>query len=765
MVSGGDETDRIEFLRAAISYHDHRYYVLDDPEIADSEYDALMRELIALEAAFPQWITPDSPTQRVGGAVAGGFAPVRHRQPMLSLSNAFSDLDLEAFLRRARDRLPSAEALELMAEPKLDGLALSLWYEEGRLVQAATRGDGETGEAVTGNVRTIRAIPLRLQGMGWPTEFEVRGEVFMRRQDFAQLNARLTAAGERGFMNPRNAAAGSLRQLDPATTAQRPLSFFAYGPGWIDPRFVLPNRHSDILERFSEWGLPVCPERRLVHDLDEARAYFQNLAARRADLDYEIDGVVFKLDRRDWQDALGFVARAPRWAIAYKFPAEERTTRLQAVDFQVGRTGALTPVARLDPILVGGVMVSNATLHNMDEIERKGIRIGDRVVVRRAGDVIPEVVGRAGGSSEATQPIILPAQCPECGSHVEQEPGKTVARCTGGLVCPAQRREALRHFVSRQALAIDGFGEKLLGQLVDLGMVKTPADLFALTQEQLLGLPRIGAKSAQNLLRALADARTTQLSRFIYALGIREVGMVTAKSLADHFGQLQALMTASPEQLEAIPDVGPVVAKHISHFFAEPHNQEVIAALRSAGMVWPERQPVQDEPLRSGPTEVGRVQVEGAQVGRVQVERAGLDLPFPDQVSPEQVSSKQVSPKQVILQPARSEQASPEPGNREQGHEENGAGADRMAGSAVTRSRPLPLKGHSYVLTGTLDRFTREQAQEQLEALGAKVTQSVSRKTTGVIVGTNPGSKLQRAEKIGVPVLAEADLNILLEKV
>lgn len=663
---------RVKELRDQILHHDRRYYVLDDPEISDAEYDALLAELQRIESEYPELVVPESPTQRVGGAPAATFTPVRHRLPMLSLNNGFAEDDLLGFDRRVRERLGrDAASIVYMAEPKLDGLAISLLYRDGRLVQAATRGDGETGEDVTGNVRTVRAIPLALDGTDWPQEFEVRGEVFMRRADFERLNARLHDAGERGFMNPRNAAAGSLRQLDPSITAARPLSFFAYGAGWIPDERALPGTQSAILEWFARMGIPVCPERARAGGVAGALEYYRAMAARRAALPYDIDGVVFKVDDRADQQRLGFVARAPRWAIAYKFPAEERTTQLLSVDFQVGRTGALTPVARLDPVLVGGVMVSNATLHNMDEIARKDIRIGDRVVVRRAGDVIPEVVGRAGGERGSdTREILLPDACPECSSAIEQEEGKAVARCTGGLVCPAQRREALRHFVSRKALDIEGFGDKLIEQLVHSGTVSNPAELFMLDARRLQDFERIGEKSARNLEQALEQARETTLARFVYALGIREVGEVTARALAERFGTLDALMEASVEDLEAIRDVGPVVARHVANFFAEPHNRQVIDALREAGVHWPEVQPASE--------------------------------------------------------------------------------------------RPQPLAGRTYVLTGSLEGMTREQATARLEALGAKVTGSVSGKTTAVIAGDSPGSKVSRAEKLGVPVLDEAALQELL---
>jgi DNA ligase (NAD+) len=665
-----DRARRAAELREQITYHDRRYYVLDDPEISDAEYDELLQELQDLERLQPELIVPDSPTQRVGGAVTSGFPEVRHRLPMLSLNNGFTEEDLRAFDRRVRERLETRGEIDYMAEPKLDGLAISLLYRRGQLVRAATRGDGEKGEDVTGNVRTVRAVPLSLSGSDWPLELEVRGEVFMRRPDFLRLNERMLASGERGFMNPRNAAAGSLRQLDPAVTAQRPLSFFAYGLGWASED-ALPHTHSAVLDWLAVLGIPVCPERARVQGADGAFAYYRALGERRSRLPYDIDGVVFKVNHREAQQRLGFVARAPRWALAQKFPAEERTTRLISVDFQVGRTGALTPVARLEPILVGGVTVSNATLHNMDEIERKGIRIGERVVVRRAGDVIPEVVGLAGGERMPdAQAVELPAVCPECGSHVEQEEGKAVARCTGGLVCPAQRREALRHFVSRKALDIEGFGDRLIEQLVTSCTVNNPADLFHLDAASLEGYERIGPKSARNLEQALEKARETTLARFIYALGIREVGEVTARSLADHFGGLEPLMRATAEELEAIRDVGPIVARHVASFFGEAHNREVIEALLAAGVHWP--------------------RPEGAAKGQ------------------------------------------------------------------------QPLAGRVYVLTGTLTGMTREEAGARLQALGAKVTSSVSRQTSAVVAGASPGSKLARAEALGVPILDEDGLRELL---
>ena len=689
------ERERLEALRREIEHHNRRYYVHDDPEISDAEYDELLRELEALEAAHPEWISPDSPTQRVGAQPAEGFATVRHRLPMLSLANGFEADEIHDFDRRVRERLAresgdparAEQAVTYMAEPKLDGLAISLLFEDGVLVRAATRGDGETGEDVTANMRTVRPVPLRLDPAGAqavggtiPAVLEVRGEVFMRRADFLRLNEGLEAEGQRGFMNPRNAAAGSLRQLDPKVTARRPLSFFAYSVGHVEGG-VLPGRQSAVLDALRELGLPVCPERRVVTGVEGCLGYYDELAARRRDLDYEIDGIVYKVDDLADQQVLGYVSRAPRWAIAHKFPAEERTTTLRDVEFNVGRTGALTPVARLEPVLVGGVMVSNAGLHNMDEVERKDIRIGDRVIVRRAGDVIPEVVGRAGGERPAeTRAIELPATCPECGSHVERPEGEVVARCTGGLVCPAQRREALKHFVSRRAMDIEGFGEKLIEQLVDSGWVRTPAELFALDAETLQQLERVGPKLADNLVRSLENARETTLARFIFALGIREVGEVTAQALAAHFRDLDALMAADAETLQSIPDVGPVVAEHIVHFFAEPHNREVVEALRAAGVHWPDPEPAPAPP-----------------------------------------------------------------------------------GDAGDEAAQVPLAGRTFVLTGTLEAMNRDEARARLEAMGAKITGSVSKKTSAVIAGADPGSKVTKAESLGVPVLGPEELARLLE--
>ncbi len=654
-------------LRREIEYHNRRYYVEDNPAIPDAEYDGLMRELIVLETEHPELVAADSPTRRVGAAPAEGFAEARHEVPMLSLDNAFSEEELEAFDRRVRDRLEVHGEIEYCAEPKLDGLALSLLYERGRLRRAATRGDGTTGEDVTANVRTIPAVPLRLSGEDWPRRVEVRGEVYMTREGFGVLNQRMAAEGQRTFVNPRNAAAGSLRQLDPAVTARRPLRFCAYGYGRVEEG-VLPDRQLDLLVRLRSWALPVSPLARRVAGLEGCLGYYREMAARRDGLGFDIDGVVFKVDRFDYQRKLGFVARAPRWAIARKFPAEEALTEVREVEFQVGRTGALTPVARLKPVFVGGVTVSNATLHNMDEIARKDVRVGDLVYVRRAGDVIPEIVRVV---TERRPPgvhrVELPERCPVCGAEVERGPGEVVARCSGGLACEAQRKESVKHFASRRAMDIDGLGDKLVDQLVDRGRVHDASDLYRLSASTLAGLARMGEKSAANLVAAIERSRATTLARFLYALGIREVGEATARALAAHFGDLDALMAADLDALTQVPDVGPVVAGHIHRFFRQPHNRRVIEALRR---------------------HVHWEQETAPEVGR--------------------------------------------------------------------------LQGKTFVLTGALEAMTRDQARSAIERQGGRVTASVSRRTSYVVAGADPGAKLEQARQLGVPVLDQRGLERLL---
>ena len=579
---------RVARLRAEIDRHNYRYHVLDDPEIPDAQYDRMLRELRTLEDQHPSLIVPESPTQRVGGAPIAEFAEVRHRKPMLSLDNAFSREDVEAFDRRVRERLETEGEVAYCCEPKLDGLAVSLIYEGGAFVIAATRGDGTVGEDVTHNIRTVKSVPLRLTGRSWPKLLEVRGEVFMSIAGFQELNRRAAEKGEKAFVNPRNAAAGSLRQLDPRLTAVRPLEIFFYGTGVVEGQ-KLPGRHSEVLEKLRGWGLRTAPETRVVRGVAALLAYYEDIGERRAKLKYQIDGVVYKVDSRDQQDALGYVARAPRWAIAHKFPAAEEATRVRAIEWQVGRTGALTPVARLEPVFVGGATVSNATLHNIDELLRKDVRVGDTVILRRAGDVIPEVVRViVEKRPPKTTPTRLPQKCPICGSDVERGEDEAIARCTGALVCPAQLKESLRHFASRRALDIEGLGSRLIDQLVDSGAVKDPADLYRLSADQLAKMERMGEKSAANLVEALDRSRQTTLARFLYALGIRDVGEATADGLAGHFRSLDVIRSASLEEIEEVPDVGPVTAAHIHAFMAEPRNAKVIASLIQRGVRWPE---------------------------------------------------------------------------------------------------------------------------------------------------------------------------------
>ena len=661
-----DVRKRIEALRAEIEGHNYRYYVLDEPSVPDAEYDRLLRELESLEAEHPEYRSPDSPTQRVGGEPLAGFEEVRHETPMLSLANAFSDEEVEAFHQRVIKGLETGHA-DYVAEPKLDGVAISLRYEEGRLVRAATRGDGATGEDVTANVRTIAAIPLKLRGEGWPRAFEVRGEIYMPLAGFQAYNARAREEGLKELVNPRNAAAGSLRQLDPRITATRPLAFYTYGAVGGDE---LPESHYEQLQLLRDWGFPVNAEVRRVRDADGCLAYYRELGEKRASLAYDIDGVVFKLEHREQQRTLGFVSRAPRWAIAQKFPAQEEITRLEGIDIQVGRTGALTPVARLAPVFVGGVTVTNATLHNLDEIRRKDVRVGDWVVVRRAGDVIPEVARVVMERREGEPaPFEMPSECPVCGSEVEREEGEAVFRCTGGLVCAAQRVRSIQHFASRKAMDIEGLGDKLIDQLTETGLVHSVADLYSLDREQLAGLERMGEKSADKLLAQLERSKNPDLGRFLFALGIREVGEVTAASLARHFGALDRIESASEEDLLDVPDVGPIVAGHVHAFFREEHNLEVLRQLEAAGVRW-----------------------------------------------------------QAVEAP--------------QGEQ--------------------PLAGQTWVLTGALG-MPRARAKGLLESLGARVTGSVSAKTDVLLAGEAAGSKLTKAEKLGVEIIDEAAFITLME--
>ncbi len=662
---------RSAWLRAELDRHAYAYYVLDNPVIPDADYDQLFRELEQLEQAHPELVTPDSPTQRVGGQPLPEFAQVQHDVPMLSINNGFSDDDIRGFDRRVREGLSSLRDVDYACELKFDGLAINLRYVDGLFVQAATRGDGSAGEEVTANIRTVRSIPLRLQTDQPPAVLDVRGEVLMFKADFARLNQRQRDAGQKEFANPRNAAAGSLRQLDPRVTAQRSLRFFAYGIGRLEGA-PLPDTHAGLLDWYRTLGIPVCPERAVVRGADGLLSFFAAIGSKRQALPYEIDGVVYKVDRVEWQRVLGFVSRAPRFALAHKFPAEEASTTVLGIDVQVGRTGALTPVARLAPVSVGGVTVTNATLHNEDEVRRKDIRIGDTVIVRRAGDVIPEVVAniperRPGDARE----FVMPAACPVCGSPIVRPEEEAVARCSGGWIkCAAQRKGGLLHFVSRRAMDIEGLGEQLVEQLVDRGLVTTPADFYRLGLTALSELERMAQKSAQNVLDALEKSKSTTLARFIYALGIRHVGESTAKSLARHFGQLDALLQASEAQILDVDDIGPVVARSILGFLSDPLNRELIEQLRAAGIHWEEQ--------------------------------------------------------------------------------------------AVER-RILPLAGKTFVLTGTLPTLKRDEAQAMIEAAGGKVAGSVSKKTSYVVAGADAGSKLAKAEELGVPVIDEEGLMKLLE--
>ena len=665
--------DEIEKLRQQLRYHAYRYYVLDDPDIPDAQYDRLHNRLVALETEHPELITHDSPTQRVGATPLSAFEQIKHQVPMLSLDNVFSEEALLAFNQRIQDRLKTGDEIEFVAEPKLDGLAISIRYEDGQLIYAATRGDGSTGENVTQNIRTLQSVPLRLLGEKYPSVLEVRGEVFMPKAGFNKLNQQARDNGEKEFANPRNAAAGSLRQLDPQITATRPLSFYAYAVGVIAGG-ELAKTHYDTLQHLKDLGLPVCAEIKRVRGIDACMAYYRDILQRRDALPYDIDGIVYKVNDLVLQGRLGFVARAPRWAIAHKFPAQEEISRIIDVDFQVGRTGAITPVARLEPVFVGGVTVSNATLHNMDEIRRKDIHVGDQVIVRRAGDVSPEVVRVVPGSRMKALPEIqMPAACPVCQSLVEQLEGEAVARCTGGLYCRAQRAEAIKHFASRKAMDIDGLGDKLVEQLVAAGLINTPADLYQLTVAQLSSLDRMAEKSATNLVKALDASKKPLLSRFIYALGIREVGESTALNLANEFRSFDAVQHASYDELLEVQDIGPIVAQHIVNFFQQQHNLEVINQL------------------------------------------------FDADINVQEV-------KQVV--------------------------SDELVSS--------PFAGKTIVITGTLPTMSRDEAKDKLLAAGAKVSGSVSAKTDYLLAGDKAGSKLSKAEKLGVQVIDEAMMLAML---
>ena len=661
---------RMQELEQLLNRYNKEYYENDEPSVPDAEYDKLFRELQELEKQNPDLKSKTSPTAKVGGKPLAKFNTVKHEVPMLSLDNAFSAEEFAAFSKRIGQKLDEGTQVTFCCEPKLDGAAVSLLYESGVLVRGATRGDGESGEDITENVKTIRNIPLKLKG-DVPDRLEVRGEVVMPIGAFDRFNEKARQQGEKVFANPRNAAAGSLRQLDSRITAKRPLHFYAYSLGLVSEHTVLPDSHYERLQQLAEWGLPVNSEIERVDSVEGCDSYYEKILERRDSLNYDIDGVVFKVDTIALQETLGFVARAPRWAIARKFPAQEQLTIITGVDFQVGRTGAITPVARLKPVSVGGVTVSNATLHNADEIERLGVQIGDTVSIRRAGDVIPQVVSVLKDKRPTdAQDIIFPTHCPVCDSDVERIEGEAVARCSGGLYCAAQRKEAIKHFASRKAMDIDGLGDKLVDVLVEKDWIKSPADLYRLSKAELATLPRMAAKSAENLKSAITATQETTLARFLYALGIREVGEATAKALARHFKTFDAVQSASSEQLQEVPDVGTVVAEHIVRFFRESHNENVVKELREF-VHWPE----------------------GEEAGDIQ--------------------------------------------------------SDRLA-------------GNTYVITGTLSTMTRDEAKQALEALGAKVSGSVSKKTTALIAGESAGSKLTKAQSLGLSILSEDELKELL---
>jgi DNA ligase (NAD+) len=662
---------RASELRELLERYNYRYHALDDPEVPDAEYDRLMLELRALETQFPQLQIPDSPTMRVGAAPISAFGAVKHRVAMLSLDNAFSEDEVRDFDRRIRERLSQSGAIRYSAEPKLDGLAVSARYENGAFVQGATRGDGETGEDITQNLRTIKALPLKLRGGNVPRVLEVRGEVFMPLAGFKRFNAEAAARGEKSLINPRNAAAGSLRQLDPRMTAARPLDLFIYGIGIIEGGEI-PQRHSETLKELRRLGFKICPQSTVVESIEGCLEYYREMGAARLSLPYQIDGVVYKVDDVELQRKLGFISRAPRWAIAHKFPAEEALSVVRGIEFQVGRTGALTPVARLEPTFVGGVTVSNATLHNMDELTRKDVRVGDTVVIRRAGDVIPEVARVLPERRVKPEPplIELPSKCPICGSPVIREADQAVARCSGGLICAAQRKGQIQHFASRRAMDIQGLGDKLVEQLVDGNWVRTPADLFSLQSGQLAALERMGEKSAQKLQSAIENAKQTTLPRFLYALGIRDVGESTALALAQYFRELAQLRRASEEEIQRVTDVGPVVAKQVAAYFRDADNASMVDRLLAAGITWPPPAP--------------------------------------------------------------------------------------LSANAAQRDK-------TFVLTGTLESLTRDEATEAIVQRGGKVSGSVSKKTDYVVAGAEAGSKLKKAEQLGVPVLDEAAFLKLLK--
>ena len=773
---------RIAQLRSELNEHNYRYYVLDEPSVPDAEYDRLFNELKALEAAHPELVTVDSPTQRVGGAPLSAFGQVRHEIPMLSLGNAFAEDDLRDFDRRVREGLgellPPGDLfgggaeVEYACEPKLDGLAVSLLYRDGVLLRGATRGDGTTGEDITANVRTVRNIPLRLHGSGWPALLEVRGEVYMAKAGFEALNARAVESGAKTFANPRNAAAGSLRQLDPKVTATRPLEFCAYGVGQADGE--LPVSHSGILAALKSWGLPVSPELQLARGVEAALDYYRAIGAKRAALAYEIDGVVFKVDRLDWQRELGFRAREPRWAIAHKFPAQEELTELLDVEFQVGRTGAVTPVARLKPVLVGGVTVSNATLHNMDEVARLGLMIGDTVIVRRAGDVIPQVMQVVVERRPAdARPVEIPHSCPVCGSHVERtqlvKRGKgkasvsegSIYRCVGRLSCQAQLKQAIIHFVSRRAMDIDGLGDKIVEQLVDVGLVASPADLYTLSFEQVVALEGFAELSSRNLLAAIEASKRPSLARFVYALGIPDVGEETAKLLARALGALARIQVALPEVLTWLPDVGLEVAHEIHSFFEDAHNRTVIAQLRERGVALQEEGELHAEfaACASLAELLDKLNIPGiaATGARNLAEAAGGSLAGVIALSQDWLSLKATKGlSEKAREGLRGFFAAAANAERAQAIEAQLREFGMHWQSETKVAAGLPLAGQTWVLTGTLEAMGRDEGKARLEALGAKVAGSVSAKTHCVVAGPGAGSKLAKAGELGVKVLDEA---------
>jgi DNA ligase (NAD+) len=660
---------KIEQLKKKINEHNYRYYILDDPQISDTAFDKLFRDLQDLETHYPELITQDSPTQRVGATPLASFKQIEHALPMLSLENAFSEKEVFAFNKRVHDRLGTEKTIEYSCEPKLDGIAVSLTYERGKLIRAATRGDGNTGEDITLNIRTILSIPLQLRGSDYPELLEVRGEVYIPKKAFQQLNHRLQHAGSKIFVNPRNAAAGSLRQLDPKITAQRALAFFTHSLGEIK-KGKLADTHIAILKQFENWGLPRCPQTESAQGIEACLTYYQKIAEQRSQLPYEIDGVVYKVNSLALQQRLGFISRAPRWALAHKFPAQEALSRVLAIEFQVGRTGALTPVARLEPVFVGGATISNATLHNIDEIQRKDVRVGDTVVIRRAGDVIPEVV-RVIKEKRPKQsfPVKLPKRCPVCGSDVTKLPSESAARCQGALYCPAQLKEAIKHFASRKAMNIEGLGDKIVDQLVEKAMIKDIADLYTLTPSQLAGLERLGEKSAIKLCNALTASKKTTFPRFLYALGIRDVGIATALTLANHFQTLKPLLQADEKSLQSLADIGPIVALHIKQFFTQTHTKKIIERLLETGIHWDK----------------------------------------------------------IIIK------------------------------------KHAALYNKTLVLTGTLESLSREEAIHFLQEQGAKISNTVSKKTDYIVVGKAPGSKLKKAQKLGIPTLNQDALLKLLK--